>query len=168
MACKRKLEEFDVSEVKECKNAVVHGVVTELSPLKRSRKSGDVRYFYGQMGDGKGDARLICFEPSLRDKMLPCFESKDSVRLVDCQVRAAQGGGSEILMTRSTKVQASPKKFYASSAAVNVKEAAKVSLNKVGALVIGDCECEGKEGGPSGGCEELGREDFEEAGHCCW
>ena len=38
MACKRKLEEFDVSEVKECENAVAHGVVTELSPLKKSKK----------------------------------------------------------------------------------------------------------------------------------
>ena len=36
MACKRKLEEFDVSEVKECGNAIIHSILSELSALKNS------------------------------------------------------------------------------------------------------------------------------------
>ena len=33
----KKLEEFDVSEVKESDGAIVHGVVTNLSPVKKSK-----------------------------------------------------------------------------------------------------------------------------------
>jgi hypothetical protein len=44
MACKRKVDDFDASEVKESKNAVVHGVMTELSPAKKSRKNDSIRY----------------------------------------------------------------------------------------------------------------------------
>ena len=43
MACKRKLDYFEVSEAKESSNAVVDGMVTELSPLKKS-KDGWVKY----------------------------------------------------------------------------------------------------------------------------
>ena len=40
MACKRKInfDEFDVSEVMESINAIVHGVVMDLKPLKRARR----------------------------------------------------------------------------------------------------------------------------------
>ena len=43
---KRKLEEFDLCNLKECRSAIVHGVVTELSPVKRSKRD-DVKYFRG-------------------------------------------------------------------------------------------------------------------------
>ena len=45
MATKRKLEEFDVGEVKECGSAIVHGVVTGLSPVKKSRRDEESEIF---------------------------------------------------------------------------------------------------------------------------
>ena len=38
MACKRKLDYFEVSEAKESSNAVVDGMVTELSPVKKKQE----------------------------------------------------------------------------------------------------------------------------------
>ena len=37
MATKMKLEEFNVCDLKECGSAIVHGVVTKLSPVKKSK-----------------------------------------------------------------------------------------------------------------------------------
>ena len=36
---------FDVGEVKECGSAIVHGVVTDLSPLKKSRHDEKLKYY---------------------------------------------------------------------------------------------------------------------------
>ena len=41
---KRKLDEWDVSEMEESEGATVHGVFTELSPVKVSRRNASVRY----------------------------------------------------------------------------------------------------------------------------
>lgn len=39
------LEEFDVSAVKKCGSAIVHGVVATLSPVKKSKKNYAVKSF---------------------------------------------------------------------------------------------------------------------------
>ena len=113
MACKRKInfDEFDVSDVKESRNAIVHGVVTDLKPLKKSKKDEMVKYFSGELCDGKNSIRLISFQPSLRSSLINSLEKKDAVSLVNCQVRGTQGGGPEVLLTNATKVEPSPKKF---------------------------------------------------------
>lgn len=60
---KQKLE-LDVSRIKkEESSATVHGVLVELSPMKR-RKS-DVQYFEGKITDGKEVCRFVSFEPKL-------------------------------------------------------------------------------------------------------
>ena len=41
---KRKLDEWDVSEMEESEGATVHGVFTELSPVKVSRRNASVRF----------------------------------------------------------------------------------------------------------------------------
>ena len=113
MACKRKInfDEFDVSEVMESKNAIVHGVVTDLKPLKKSKKDEIVKYFSGELCDGKSSVRLISFQPSLRSSLINSLEKKDAVSLVNCQVHGVQGGGPEVLLTNATKIEPSPKKF---------------------------------------------------------
>ena len=62
---KRKLDEWDVSEMEESEGATVHGVFTELSPVKVSRRNASVRYYDGRMADGQKSARLVCFDPAL-------------------------------------------------------------------------------------------------------
>ena len=138
MACKRKLDDFNASEVKESKNAVVHGVITELSPVKKSKKDESVKYFSGKLSDDKDSVRVICFYPSLRNRMSSSFEKKDTVSLVNCQVRASRGGGSEILLTDTSKVEASPKKFDSTVALHCQKEPACVALNDLSSLVMGE------------------------------
>ena len=64
---KREIEEvgIDVSDVvTNVDNAKVHGVVTELSPVKLSRKNQ--KYFSGKITDGK---KSLYFEPSLHGAM---------------------------------------------------------------------------------------------------
>ena len=69
MAMKRKLEEFDVSKVKINDGTIVHGVVTDLSPMKKSKKDESRKYFSAQVSDGKKCLRVTSFEPSLRQAM---------------------------------------------------------------------------------------------------
>jgi ssDNA-binding replication factor A large subunit len=136
MACKRKADDFDASEVKESKNVVVHGVITELSPVKKSRKNESIKYFSGQLCDGKDSVRVIYFEPCLREKMSCCFEKKEPVCLSNCQVRSGARGGSEVLLNKLTQVAVSPKKFDTNAAVLFRKESASVGLNDLSSLVM--------------------------------
>ena len=63
MATKRRVEEFDVCDIKESESTIVHGGVTELSPIKKSKKDKKLKYFSGQLSDGKKCVRVISFEP---------------------------------------------------------------------------------------------------------
>ena len=136
MASKRKLDYFEVSEAKESSSAVVDGMLIELSLVKKSKRDDSVKYFTGEVCDGKGSVRVICFEPQLRAKLSSAFEEKSAaVSLVNCQVRAARGGGSEILLTKSSKVEASPKKFSGVDVAVR-KEPAVIKMNDVSTVTI--------------------------------
>ena len=55
MGTKRKVEEFDVCDI-------VHGVVTELSPIKKSKKEEKLKYFSDQLSDEKKCVCVISFE----------------------------------------------------------------------------------------------------------
>ena len=59
MAAKRKFEEFDVSNTKQSPNTIVYGVVTSLSPIKKSKKSENFEFFSGLFADGNGCKRVI-------------------------------------------------------------------------------------------------------------
>lgn len=111
MATKRKLDEFDVCDIKEGGSVIVHGVVAELSPIKKSKKDEKVKYFSGQLSDGKKCVHVISFEPSLRQPMNDSLTKKDAISIVDCQVRCGRSGGSEIVLGKVTKAQPLPKKF---------------------------------------------------------
>ena len=64
--------------------------------------------------------------------MSSCFEKKD------CVVRESRGEGSEILLTDTSKVEGSPKKFDSSVALLCQKEPACVALNDLSSLVMGE------------------------------
>ena len=65
------LVEMNVSDVVASTSSgtgTVHGVlVGQVSPIKTSRRRGDVKYFEGQLSDGK-KLRLVSFKPSLHSK----------------------------------------------------------------------------------------------------
>ena len=47
---KRKTDEWEVSEMEESRSAMVRGVVTELSPVKVSRKNGRTHVHVRRLG----------------------------------------------------------------------------------------------------------------------
>ena len=50
----------------QCTNNIVHGVVTELSPEKKSKKDERRKYFCSGMSDGKSCLQVVSSEPSSR------------------------------------------------------------------------------------------------------
>ena len=74
MAMKSKFDELDVCDVKDSGSAIMHGVVTKLSPVKKSKRDDKVKYFNGQISDGKGCVRVVSFEPSLGQAMSDSFD----------------------------------------------------------------------------------------------
>ena len=78
MATKRKLEFEDYSKVcDEVGSADLHGVVTNLSPIKKSKKGN--MYDHGELSDGKRSLRFVGFA-STQQKILHDFlEKRQSV-----------------------------------------------------------------------------------------
>ena len=101
------MEEFDVCDIKESGSAIM----TELSPTKKSKKDEKLKYFSGQLSDGKKCMRVISFEPCLRQAMNDSLTKKEAISVVGCQVRCGCSGGSETILRQLTKVQLSPKRF---------------------------------------------------------
>ena len=80
-------EELDVSEIDSpLKRATVHGVITELSPIKLSRGK-EKKYFSGSVSDGKEEIRLIAFCPELRDDMETSRIEGSTIALVNCEIQ---------------------------------------------------------------------------------
>ena len=110
-----KSSEMDVSEVCEMKGATVHGMpVGELSPVKDSRSKVGVRYFEGQLSDGKKTVRIVSFEPKLRSDLERMKNSSESLALMNCSVQKCKWPGSEdleIVAGSRSSCMPSPKKF---------------------------------------------------------
>ena len=113
---------MDISEVCESQGATVHGmVVGELSPVKDSRGKAGVRYFEGQLSDGKKTVRMVSFEPKLRSDLDRLRKSGEGVALVNCCIKRSKMSGGETLEIVAgcrSSVKPSPKKFRVDDAAV--------------------------------------------------
>ena len=93
-----KSSEMDVSEVCKMKAATVHGMlVGKLIPVKNSRSKVGVRYFEGQLSDGKKTVRIVSFKPKLRSDLERMKNSSESVALMNCSVQNCKWPGSEEL-----------------------------------------------------------------------
>lgn len=111
---KRSIEdEYDVSEIIQSKRARVHGVVTELSPIKVGKKSNR-RYFEGQIADGKKSVRMVSFHAHLRDALHTSLNDNSSVILGNCNIEC-KTGQETIFLNEKSVVQRSPKKFEVST-----------------------------------------------------
>ena len=100
---KRKLEELEVDGVESLdeplSTACVHGVISTLSPIKKSN------YFDGSVSDGKSNIRLVGFNPSQQIRMKNLMENKHAVKIDDCEVRhACRGQSMDILLKGSRKI----------------------------------------------------------------
>ena len=91
---KRKLE-LDVSDIdttKVCRGATVHGIVTELSPVKISKNDNRYHYFHGQISDGKKSLRLVSFDPKLKNLMEKLKEDKKEIAIENCSIQESKRG----------------------------------------------------------------------------
>lgn len=101
-----------MSDLEVDKNVTVHGVILQLSPVKASTKDSKVKYFSGKVTKA---ARVICFEQNLRPSLDKFRQEGKPVALVNCKVQQSKFEDSlEILTSKYTKVQNSPKKFHLS------------------------------------------------------
>ena len=67
---------FGMYNIEESFAATVSGLVTQVSPIKNSKKNATVRYFNGRVSDGKQTARIISFDPSLHKTVNQAFENR--------------------------------------------------------------------------------------------
>ena len=128
---KRKLDEWVVSEMEESAAAEVHGVVTELSPVKVSRKNSSVKYFDAKLSDGRKVVRLVSFDPTLRESLEQLRSEGSTVAVSNCQVKDGRDGEKEIVATTRTKVQASPRKMGRIASVSSQEEPKLVKVNDV-------------------------------------
>ena len=85
-----------MSEPKESSNVVVDGVVTDLSPVKNSKKDDFVKYCSGEVSDEKTRLRVICFHPQLQEKLSNSLEGRSAVSLVNYQVKEAHSAAQSL------------------------------------------------------------------------
>lgn len=83
--------------------AIIRGVITSLSSVKKSKKNDKVKYFNGELSDEKGCVGVISFEPSLRQPLYNSLSNKTPISVVNCEVRNAHVSGSEIVVTNCCK-----------------------------------------------------------------
>ena len=102
--------EWDTSEIEISVEACVHGVVVDVSPVKRSRNNDTVRYFHSELTDRK---KIVTFDPSLQSVLKDACEKDSTISLSKCQVKTSRDNPKqlEILLSPRSKVDSSPPKF---------------------------------------------------------
>ena len=116
---KRRKLEFDISEIREVSpQAVVRGVITELSPIRDSPSATPVKYFNGKITDGRKTIRLVSFGPKheLHTGLLKARAEGSSVEITNCQVKESSGSSVsspvyEIFLSPRSEVRPSSAKF---------------------------------------------------------
>ena len=103
---KRTMEEYNVSDILETKKAKVHGVITQLSPVKTSETSSR-RYFDAHMSDGNKCVRVVSFKPSLKDALDSSLAEHTTIAMVNCRVQTEKGQDTN----EHSTIEYSPKKF---------------------------------------------------------
>ena len=94
-----------MDEMEASSGATVHGVVTELSPLKVSWGNTDNKYFSGKIGAGDKAARIISFKPELQSSIEKSRPGCTPVALLNCKVKEGKyNQGLEIVASTYTKV----------------------------------------------------------------
>ena len=108
MAEQQSIPSFSVSELEPSNVADVHGVVGNVSPMK---KGSGKPFFEAVITDGEKQSRVVGFSDTMR-KRLACSESTmDPVELSNCQVKKSKRCDDlEIVLQPQTYVHASPTK----------------------------------------------------------
>ena len=65
---------------------------TDQSPIKTGKKNSHIKYFTGQLSDGKRCMRLVSFDPKLRPRLNDSFGDSSPVAIKECRVKRASVG----------------------------------------------------------------------------
>lgn len=132
---KRTLEEDqfeDLGEMTLSKSAKVHGVISELSPMKNTA-AGTSKYFHGQLTDGKTRRRIFGFDSKIHQRLADFHQSKEAVALTNCEVKEGKYSSElELLVRKSTDVEKSPTKIDASK--LIIRSGSHVALEEISGL----------------------------------
>jgi len=102
-----------------------------------------MKLFSGKVSDGVKEMRVILFKPKLHPSFGKSREEGKSVVLVNCKVQEGKfsNGDLEIVASKHTRVESSPKKFKVdtvnfskegrSAVEVTVEEVANLAVNHV-------------------------------------
>ena len=115
MATKRKLcEEFNsLTQLEEVDNAKVHGLLVNVSPMRRGRKNTTREYFEAQLVEGEEAIRVVGFQRSQMEELKEWEDKRVSQE--SCQVKHGKISEKlEIYMNSTSSVGGSPKKFKVS------------------------------------------------------
>ena len=107
-------EEFaGLDDIRPCRNAAIHGLLLDLSPVKTSKT--DKRYFDGHLTDeSKRPIRFVGFSTTHHDTISAFQSDKQPLALLRYQVQPARQGNKdlEILLDQSVVIERSPCKFH--------------------------------------------------------
>ena len=133
-------EELEPSEIYCAKERVtIRGVVTEVSPVKESRKNPNTKYFTGKISDGKKTMRAISFDPKLRNKLDDYCKTGTSLALTECEIKEDSAkAGFEIKLTRGTAASKLEKVYElpADLSSIDPDTACKIRLEELQGLAV--------------------------------
>ena len=103
-------EEFmNLKDAGTSESAIVHGVITSLSPMKKGKASN---FFHANISDGDTQLRLVGFQDAQRKQLASFKKDSSAIALEHCKIkRARQSDDLEVLLKPTTKVTKSPKKL---------------------------------------------------------
>lgn len=112
MESKSKKRNFDqLNDICEpTHNAVLHGALTSVSPIKKGRMN--IYFFDATLADKTSSVRVVGFSPQHQLQLQDLHKAKSPVELVNCVVKhSRQGQGYDIMLKSNTEIKLSPKKL---------------------------------------------------------
>ena len=94
------------------KFAKVHGVLTSVSPMRKS--ASGCGYFDGRLSDGEKSLRIVGFDTKVQQKLMDFHSWKEPVALLNCEIKQGKYSSNlELHMRKTTELQKSPAKLDA-------------------------------------------------------
>ena len=95
----------------DCEHAIVHEVVTELSPIKKSAKS--YKYYQAELSDRTKSIKVVAFDPSLRPSMDSSHNNWKAIKVMNCRVLKEQDrDDAHIFLNNHIQIASLPHKFH--------------------------------------------------------
>ncbi len=103
------IDDYSILDHSENEATNLHGVVRNLSPVKRGKKAN---YFDGELTDGTCRIRFIGFKAEQHKQLQELSKGDSSIEIKDCQIKMSrQGHCMEALLKGASKITSSPKSF---------------------------------------------------------